>query len=157
MDLQILNLWQKLFECNVKYITIGGYAVNYYAYNRSTGDIDILIADTLQNRKAFRVCLEQLGIGDFEEIETMQFLPGWTDFTLDYGLRLDVLTKMKGIDPNSFDELYTNAETILIHNIEVKFIDYNNLILAKKATGRDKDLNDIAALEKIKKWEDENK
>ena len=52
MDLQILNLWQKLFDCNVRYITIGGYAVNYYGFNRSTGDIDILIEDTFAGLNA---------------------------------------------------------------------------------------------------------
>lgn len=156
MELQILNLWKALAFFKVAYITIGGYAINYYGYNRSTGDIDILLNDTSENRQAFRQCLKSLNVGDFEQIETMQFLPGWTDFTLDYGIRLDVLTTIKGLENFKFDDLYQKAETVNIHNIPVLFINYNHLILAKKASGRLKDLLDIEELEKIKKWTNEN-
>ena len=48
--------------------------------------------------KAFK----EIGIGDFESIETMQFIPGWTDFTLDFGLRLDVMTSIKGLENKNF-------------------------------------------------------
>ena len=40
---EILNIWKKLNENNVRYLTIGGLAVNIYGYSRNTGDIDILI------------------------------------------------------------------------------------------------------------------
>ena len=70
--------------------------MNYYGYNRSTGDIDLLIEDSLENRKKLRKMLAAADIGDFETIETIVFLPGWTDFTLNTGLRLDIMTNIKG-------------------------------------------------------------
>ena len=94
---EIINIW-KVFEVNnVKYITIGGFAVNIYGYSRNTGELDILIEDSLENRKNLRKAFIEIGIGDFESIETMQFIPGWTDFTLFFGLRLDVMTSIKGL------------------------------------------------------------
>jgi predicted nucleotidyltransferase len=146
---EIINIW-KVFEINnVKYITIGGFAVNIYGYSRNTGDLDILIEDSLENRKNLRKAFIEIGIGDFESIETMQFIPGWTDFTLFFGLRLDVMTSIKGLENVPFEELLEKATKVIMGNVSVNFIDYDNLIIAKKATNRLKDQLDLEELNKI--------
>lgn len=149
MIAQILNIWKSFQKHNVKYITIGGFAVNIYGYNRNTGDLDILIEDSIENRKNLRKAFVDIGIGDFESIETMQFIPGWTDFTLDFGLRLDVMTSIKGLEDKSFDSLLSDATIVMIGNIPVNFIDYKNLVIAKKATNRLKDQLDLEELGKL--------
>jgi hypothetical protein len=149
MIAQILNIWKSFQKHNVKYITIGGFAVNIYGYNRNTGDLDILIEDSIENRKNLRKAFVDIGIGDFESIETMQFIPGWTDFTLDYGLRLDVMTSIKGLEDKSFDSLLSDATIVMIGDIPVNFIDYKNLVIAKKATNRLKDQLDLEELGKL--------
>lgn len=146
---EIINIW-KVFEVNnLKYITIGGFAVNIYGYSRNTGDLDILIEDSLENRKNLRKAFIEIGIGDFESIETMQFIPGWTDFTLFFGLRLDVMTSIKGLENVPFEELLEKATKVILGNVAVNFIDYDNLIIAKKATNRLKDKLDLEELNKI--------
>ena len=149
MIAQILNIWKSFQKHNVKYITIGGFAVNIYGYNRNTGDLDILIEDSIENRKNLRKAFVDIGIGDFESIETMQFIPGWTDFTLDFGLRLDVMTSIKGLEDKSFDSLLSDATIVMIGDIPVNFIDYKNLVIAKKATNRLKDQLDLEELGKL--------
>jgi hypothetical protein len=149
MNQQIIDIWKYFFQYNVKYITIGGFAVNIYGFNRNTGDIDIYLDDTLENRINLRNAFIEIGLGDFESIETMQFLPGWTDFALSYGLRLDIMTSVKGLEDKSFDDLERVATIVMIDEIPVKFIDYNNLIIAKKASNRPKDILDIEELEKL--------
>jgi len=146
---QILNIWQFFYSNEVKYLVVGGFAVNIYGFNRNTGDLDILIEDSIENRKKIRKSFIDIGIGDFESIENMQFLPGWTDFTLAFGMRLDLMTEIKGLENKSFDELLSVATIVKVGNIPVNFIDYHNLILAKKATNRLKDQLDIAELQKI--------
>ena len=79
----------------------------------------------------------------------MQFIPGWTDFTLDFGLRLDVMTSIKGLEDKSFDSLLSDATILMIGDTPVNFIDYKNLIIAKKATNRLKDQLDIEELGKL--------
>jgi len=149
MIAQILNIWKSFQKHNVKYITIGGFAVNIYGYNRNTGDLDILIEDSIENRKNLRKAFVDIGIGDFESIETMQFIPGWTDFTLDFGLRLDVMTSIKGLEDKSFDSLLSDTTIVMIGDIPVNFIDYKNLVIAKKATNRLKDQLDLEELGKL--------
>lgn len=151
---EIVNIWKKLNENNVRYLTIGGLAVNIYGYTRNTGDVDILIDDTPENRKNLRKAFAAIGIGDFAAIETMQFIPGFTDFTISYDLRLDVMTSIKGIENESFDSLLNNATIVLLKETPVYFLDYDSLIKAKKATNRLKDQLDIEELEKINKKSD---
>lgn len=151
MNEQVINIWIQFFIHKVRYLTIGGFAVNIYGYSRSTADIDIYIEDTNENRVNLRNALKDIGIGDFEEIEHIQFLPGWTDITLEYGLRLDIMTSVLGLEQLSFQELLDEATIVMFENIPVNFIDYQNLILAKKASNRLKDLLDIDELRKIYK------
>jgi len=146
---QIFVIWKYFKEHDVRYITIGGFAVNIYGYSRNTGDLDILIDDTLDNRRNLRKAFIDIGIGDFETLETMDFIPGWTDFSLNFGLRLDIMTTVKGLEDKSFQELFDKATIVLLGGVEVKFIDYDSLILAKKASNRPKDQLDIEELNKL--------
>lgn len=155
MDKQIIDVWKYLSENNVNYLTIGGFAVNIYGYGRNTGDIDIFIDDTIVNRENLRKAIKQLGLGDFESINTMQFIPGWTDITLNFNLRLDIMTSVKGLEDKSFKDLLEKANIIDIDGIPVFFIDYDNLIIAKKATNRPKDILDIEELEKLNNIDEE--
>lgn len=149
MNEQIIAIWESFFKNKVKYITIGGFAVNIYGYTRNTGDIDIYLEDTFENRINLRNALKSINLGDFESIETMQFIPGWTDFTLNYGLRLDIMTAVKGLEDKSFNSLLDNATIVMIGETPVFFIDYDNLIIAKKASNRPKDILDIEELDKL--------
>lgn len=149
MNSQIVEIWKYLAANKVKYLTIGGFAVNIYGYGRNTGDIDIFIEDSIQNRENLREALKQAGIGDFENIGTMQFIPGWTDITLNFNLRLDIMTTVKGLENNTFEQLLEKAYITEISDIPVYFLDYENLIIAKKAANRPKDLLDIEELEKL--------
>nr|WP_315187361.1 DUF6036 family nucleotidyltransferase [uncultured Flavobacterium sp.] len=151
---EILDIWEKLNEYNVRYLTIGGLAVNIYGYTRNTGDIDLLIEDTIENRKNLRLAFAAIGIGDFESLETMQFVAGFTDFNISYGLRLDVMTSIKGLENEKFDNLLQNSTIVFLKEIPVYFLDYDNLIKAKKATNRPKDILDIEELEKLNKKKD---
>ncbi len=146
---EILNIWKVFNENNVRYITIGGLAVNIYGYTRNTGDIDILIDDTIENRKNLRLAFASIGIGDFPQIETMQFVAGFTDFTISYDLKLDVMTSVKGLENENFENLFQNATIVNLQEVPVYFLDYDNLIKTKKACNRLKDQLDIEELEKL--------
>lgn len=150
---QINNIFSIFFKFKVKYIVIGGFAVNLYGYTRNTGDLDIYIDDSIQNRKNLREAFIEIGIGDFEALETMQFVAGWTEFNLDYGMRLDLMINIKGLEDKPFDELLDVATIVLLNEIPVYFIDFKNLIISKKAANTLKDILDI---EELNKLNDEN-
>ena len=151
LDEELLNLWRLLQKYNTHYIMVGGFAATFHGFNRATADLDLWIKDTLDNRQSLRKVLKELEIGDYESIETTQFVPGFTSIMLNSGFELDIMTSLKGFDQIRFDECYNLAARALVENIPVKFLHINQLIEAKKASGRPKDLVDIEELEKIRK------
>jgi hypothetical protein len=131
-DEEILNFWRALQEYNVQYIMVGGYATNLHGYQRFTGDLDIWLKDTLENRKQLRKAFVKCDMGDYPLIETMQFILGWTDFHLNNGLRLDILIEMKGLEGYTFDECLEMASIADIDSVNVPFLHINQLIENKK-------------------------
>lgn len=130
---------------------IGGFATNLHGYQRFTGDMDIWIEETKTNRKNLRKAFAEYGLGDIELLERMEFVTGWTDFYLNNGLRLDIITDMKGLDEYSFDDCYKLASIAEIDDVKILFLHINHLIQNKKSIGREKDQLDVIYLEKIKK------
>ena len=61
------------------------------------------------------------------------------------------MTSVKGLENSTFEELLEKAYITEINDIPVYFLDYENLIKAKKASNRPKDILDIEELEKINK------
>jgi len=149
-DQEIVRFWEALQKNNIKYIMVGGYATNLHGYQRYTGDIDIWIEDTLENRINLRKAFAEAGMGDYFMMERMQFVPGWTDFRLNNGMKLDILTSMKGLESYTFNECLQMATVAEIENVKVPFLHINQLIANKKAVNRSRDQIDVMELEKIK-------
>lgn len=88
LDNDIINLWQTLNKNNVLYIMVGGFATTIYGGSRITQDVDLWIKDTLENRQKLRKSLNELGYGDFEELETTQLIASFSSIYLGVVLSL---------------------------------------------------------------------
>src|SRR3546814_6886296 len=55
----------------VRFILVGGYAVNYYGHNRSTGDMDLWISSSEENKKSIANFMKNSG---YSEEEVNSFL-----------------------------------------------------------------------------------
>jgi hypothetical protein len=150
-DAEIVNFWKSLQQNDVRFIMIGGFAINLHGYQRFTGDMDIWIEDTKENRKNLRKAFAEYGLGDIELLGKVKFVTGWTDFYLKNGLRLDIITDMKGLDDFGFDKCHNMASIAEIDDVHIPFLHINHLIQNKKEVGREKDKLDIINLERIKK------
>lgn len=155
MDEGLIEFWRVLNKYNVQYIMVGGFAVNMNGYIRATKDSDIWINDNRENRKNFRLAYAELGYGDFPAFETMEFAPGWIQFYIADGIILDIMTSMKGLENQSFEECRSRAKVADLNGVRVPFLHINDLLANKKAVGRPKDQLDVLELEKIKKYLDE--
>lgn len=149
-DTDLINFWKSLNRYDVKYIMIGGFAVNLHGFLRTTGDVDLWLKDEIQNRRNLGKALQQFGYGELS-FETVEFIPGWSDLYIGNGIRLDILTVMKGLENIPFEEAMQNANVAQIYDTHVPFLHINQLIRNKKATNRPKDMIDVIELEKILK------
>jgi hypothetical protein len=147
-DDQIVQLWKALADHEVRYILIGGFAVNYHCFSRTTGDLDLWIEDSVENRARLGKAFTDVFSGDFSAFKTMQFIPGWSTFRIDSGFEVDIMTDLKGLGKENFQECFDMASVEIILDIPVRFLHYNHLIRSKEAAGRPRDLWDIEELKR---------
>jgi len=155
LDEELLRLWKSLNQYHVRYIMIGGFATRFHGFNRNTDDLDIWLDDTTANRKNLRAAFRDLDYGDLPMLETMEFIAGWTSFTVGGNIELDILTEMKGLQDTTFATCYSQASVAEIDGVNIPFLHINQLIQNKKATNRPKDQVDVVELEKIRRIREE--
>ncbi|MEM7584587.1 MAG: hypothetical protein AAF560_14450 [Acidobacteriota bacterium] len=134
----------KLLNANdVEYLLIGGYAVGYHGYPRSTYDMDIWIGMSPQNADKMVQVMEEFGF-PAEEISPEMFLAENCLIRLGVPpVRLEILTSISGVD---FEECYRERVVGSVDGVEVSIISLQDLRRNKQASGRYKDLNDLQRL-----------
>ncbi len=143
-----IEVIEKLLQCNVDFILIGGYAVNYYGYGRYTGDIDFWLRNSEENKTNFLSALAQMNKdkGDIEELKNLDFNIAQVISIGQPPLKIDFLTKVNLVN---FEDAWQKRNYFRLKTIQVPVVDYHHLILTKFNTGRPKDKLDLDELQKI--------
>lgn len=131
----------------VEYVLIGGYAVIFHGRPRATKDLDLLVRVTDDNRLRLVEALRGFGVpaNVLSAAASMQ-----ASEVVYFGvspLRVDLLGSAEGVD---FDTVASNAVETVVGGSPVKVIGIDDLIRNKIATGRPRDLEDAAELERIR-------
>ena len=135
----------------LRYLLIGGYAVNYYGYTRNTEDLDIWLAPTVGNRQAF---IDTLLCMNYAENEVAPLLK--EDFTIPFvgtigsaDAVIDVLTFVH--QSVSFDEAEKQRAVYEIQpGVTLNIVPYDVLKDMKLRTQQEKDMFDVARMEEIR-------
>ena len=132
--------------CNqkrVRYLLIGGYAVNHYGHSRATGDMDIWIERSAENAKRMVAVLRAFGF-DVPELNADMFLEEGKIVRMGRPpLRLEILNEISGV---TFAKCYGKHKRAKIDGMMVKVIRLSDLKENKAAAGRPKDLDDLENL-----------
>lgn len=137
-----------LIENNVDFILIGGYAVVYHGYIRSTGDMDVWLRPTNENKERLVTVFKQLDF-DAEGIQHIQGLNFNEVVVFHVGIvpeKIDFLTKVQGLN---FDDAYSQKQLFPLKNKFVPVLHLNDLIVNKLITDRPQDKADVDMLQKI--------
>lgn len=148
----MLELLRLLEQYGVRYLVIGGVAVNLHGYSRLTKDIDIWVADDAANRAVLYEALKEFFDSD-TPIEKNYFFSHQGVFVL--GLspnRIDLLLEAKGPD---FAAAYSNRIRAKEEDIEFNLIALDDLIAMKQAANRSQDRADIDSLKQLKALQSE--
>lgn len=134
-----------LEKYHVEYVLVGGFAVNYYGYIRTTQDIDILIFPSSENAQKMIDALAEFGFGKagigrecFEEAGTAVHLGVEPN-------RIDLLTNLKGV---SNEEIFKRKKRAKYGQMSLNIISLKDLLECKRCSDRPKDLADVDELEK---------
>jgi len=132
-------------KSNVKYILVGGYSVILHGYSRTTGDMDIWVERTRENYNNIKNAFLHFGMPVFDMTEDA-FLNNQDLDVFVFGnppTLIEVMVEVKGL---TFDECFANAVYFEEDGLMIRTIYITDLITAKKASGRFKDLNDLENL-----------
>lgn len=162
------SIFRELEERGVKYLVIGGIAVNFHGYDRVTGDLDILVGFEKENLEKFVAAIKSLrwrprlpvsleAFAQPKNRESWKKQKGMKVFSI-YNPKnevehIDVMTE-NYID---FKQAYQNKKLIFARGIQIPLASIPDLIQLKKIAGRDRDKVDIMALEKIMEFKSEKK
>lgn len=137
-----------LNAAEVRYILVGGYAVILHGYARTTGDMDIWVEPSRENYKRLVRAFHEFGMSLFDMTES-RFLATTIYDVFSFGrspVSIDIITQIKGLE---FDDAYSASQWFPVEeDLSVRSLSLASLILAKKAAGRNKDLDDIEQLSK---------
>ncbi len=141
-----------LHKYEVKYLIVGGEAVIYYGYPRLTGDIDLFYARDTENAGLLYEVLLDFWDNDIPGLTEPNELrnPG---YVIQFGVppnRIDLINEIEGVSfDRAWDNRVTESVTIGGKDTSIYFIGLSDLIVNKRQTGRNKDLEDLNYLESI--------
>jgi hypothetical protein len=134
---------QSLNDHQVRYLLVGGYAVAYHGYPRSTADMDVWVAMQLANVQAVLAAIQAFGFPT-QAIDPQTLLQPNNILRLGVApLRIEVFSSIPGVD---FDTCYARRVETIMAGVRVPVIDLGDLKQNKLASGRPKDLNDLQNL-----------
>lgn len=161
-----LDLFRALQREEVRYLVVGGLAVNLYGVQRATMDVDLMLAFDSDNVERFLRAARDLGLKPvapvvLESFADEQARASWFEQKrmIVFALRaadpaaptLDVLMR-----PHvSFDEAWSRRVEKSIGDLVVRLASLEDLIRLKEASGRQRDRSDIEALRKARRLSDD--
>ena len=142
-----LEFLELLEKHEVDFLLVGGYAVIIHGYTRSIGHLDLWINQTSKNYDNLKKTYLDFGAPIFskEEFNSDKF-DVWS-----IGVeprKIEILTHVDGL---IFEESKSHCKWFDLEKIKVPYIDFEDLIKNKTASGRYKDLADIEQLTKLNK------
>jgi len=134
-----------LTKAGVEYLLVGGYAVIFYGYNRTTGDLDIWVYPTKDNYQRLSKAFTNFGMSMFDMKEEKILKTDYYDvFTFGRPpICIEILTAVKGLE---FHSAYKNSKLQDFDGCPVRIIDFPDLVRTKKAVNRYKDRDDLEHL-----------
>jgi predicted nucleotidyltransferase len=146
------ELLERLLGAGVRFVVVGGLAVNAWGYLRGTQDVDIVPDPNPDNLTRLAELLESLG-GRVETAEGRLGASAIATF-LKVGDRtlvateagpIDILQGLPQIPP--FDRLDQDAVDVDLGGVIVRVCSLEALLEMKRASSRPRDRDDIEALE----------
>jgi hypothetical protein len=137
------ELLELLNSAGVRYLVLGGYAVNFHGHHRNTKDLDVWIAVDADNAGRVSQALQHFGF-PAASVPSSHFLQKGKIFIFGREpFRVDILTDPSGVD---FEFCYGRRVEAELDGVRIPFISLEDLRTNKTASGRLRDLADVENL-----------
>lgn len=130
----------------VEFLLVGAYAVAVHGFPRATGDMDLLVRPSAPNASRVFLALRSFG-APLQEVTEEDFATPGVIYQIGRApSRIDVITEISGVPWN---EAWESHIVQTVAGIEVPVIGREALRKNKRASGRPKDLADLAGLQEV--------
>ena len=155
------NVFRRLNDAKIKYLVVGGVAVNLYGYVRFTGDLDLLVLLEEENLKKLDKLMKKMGYYERVPVAVLELrnhkkVKEWLrqknlkaySFTPPKNslLQIDIIIE----ESLKFDNFYKKKVTKNIDGVKIPIVCLNDLIKMKKKANRDQDILDLRSLVQLK-------
>jgi len=159
-----------LYKSKVKYLIVGGLAVNLYGVPRLSQDIDIILSTDRENIFKVTSLLENLGYAprlpvgpkDLSNPDKVKYwiehknLKAFSFYHKKDNYKVIDLLLFHNLN---FEKSFENKTVKKVKDIEIYLPSIDDLIKMKEFSGRTQDISDVELLKKVKKYlkNEENK
>ncbi len=143
------DLLLALSDAAADFVVLGGHAVAFHGHPRATKDLDVLVRADAENARRVYAALAAFG-APLSHFEVGEADFATYDGVLQMGvppLRIDILNRADGI---TFDEAVAEGASFRLEGRTIPVIGRSALLKNKRAAGREQDIADVKAIEKIK-------
>ena len=146
MDLpkDFLELLSCFDKARCRYLVVGGHALAAAGPPRFTQDLDLVVEPTRANARRVGAALGAFGFPEHAKAVVDHFVRPKRMATI--GLppfQIDIMTSLSGV---SFAKAWKGRTVVRVGRLDVPFLGRTELIRNKLASGRAKDLIDVAIL-----------
>lgn len=150
----------------VRYLIIGGLAVNLYGVPRVTQDVDLIISTDHSNILRLLSVLKKLGYVprlpvDPEKLADPETVKDWTKnknmkaFSF-YNMKENYkVVDIVLVHPLDFESSFKNKTIKKVKDVEIFLASMDDLMRTKAESGRPQDISDIEMLKKLRKFLEE--
>ncbi len=158
--LRLRELLERLVGADIRFVLVGGLAVNAWGYVRGTRDVDVVPDPSSENLERLDSLLKELG--GKVEVEGRLLDSNAISMFLNTGDRTLVATELGHVDvlqglPQvpSFAALDAEAAAVDLGGMVVRVCSLDHLLAMKRASERPRDRDDLEALEAAQEGEPE--
>lgn len=149
MNADWLDLLREMRDSGVRFLLVGAHAVGVHGVPRATRDLDVWVDPTRENAARvvgalarFGAPLAAIGVrqSDFENPNSV----------VQIGVppnRIDLMTSLSGL--SDFSTAWARRKSAAVGGVEVEVLGLEDLLVNKRAAGRDKDKVDIRELRSL--------
>jgi predicted nucleotidyltransferase len=139
-----------LNKSKIKYLVVGGLAVNLYGLHRLTMDLDLMIDLAKDNFSKFIRVIGELGyVTNVPEKEWSKHLAIAFIYRKDKDRRIDVFLK----NPINFKKAFANRKVFSVDRLRVACVGFDDLLVLKSKANRLRDWVDVGSLKRMREIE----
>ncbi len=160
-----MNIFESIFrhlnDAKIKYLVVGGVAVNLYGYPRFTGDLDILVLLEEENLKKLDHLMKKMGYSERIPVSLLELRDNkkakeWLEQKnmkaysfippKDSLLQIDIIIE----ESLKFKDFYKKKVIKHIDKVNIPIVSLADLMKMKKKANRAQDIQDLKSLIDLK-------